>query len=81
MKDGDINIKTNINKMDELMGMRGELMAPNARQISDGGSEQLARHIHDDVEINDEEEERVIGMDLNLDPKALIDVLTKDFGG
>lgn len=67
--------------MDELMRMRGELMAPNVRQIGDGGSEQLARYIHDGTEINYEEEERVIGMDLNLDPKVLMDVLAKDFGG
>lgn len=81
MKDGDIDAKTNINKVDELMKMRGELIAPNVRQIGDGGSEQLARYIYDGGEINFEEEERVIEMDLNLDPKVLMDVLAKDFGG
>lgn len=81
MKDGDVDIKKNINKVDELMRMRGDLMAPNVRQIGDGGSEQLARHIHDAAEINYEEEERVIGMDSNLDPNVLLDVLAKDFDG
>lgn len=80
MKDGDINIKKNVNKVDELMRMRGDLLAPNVRQMGDGGSEQLARHIHDGAEIN-YEEERVIGMDSNLDPKVLLDVLAKDFDG
>lgn len=81
MKDGDFNIETNINEVDELMRMRGDLLAPNVRQIGDGGSEQLASYIHDGADINDEEEARVIGMDFNLDPEVLIDVLAKDFGG
>lgn len=80
MKDGDVNIETNINKVDELMRMRVELLTPNVRQIGDGGSEQLASYIHDGAEINDEEE-RVIGMDLNLDPEVLMNVLARDFGG
>lgn len=81
MKDGDINIETNINKVDELMRMRAELLTPNVRQVGGEGSEQLASYIHDGAEINDEEEERVIGMDLNLDPEVLMDVLARDFGG
>lgn len=81
MKYGDINTEKNTNKVDELMRMRGELLAPDVQQIGDGGSEQLASYIHDGAEINDEEEEREIGMDLNLDPEVLMDVLAKDFGG
>lgn len=81
IKDGDINIDTNINKVDELIRMRGESLTPNVRQTGDGGSEQLASYIHDGAEIGDEEEERVIEVDLDLDPEALMNVLAKDFGG
>lgn len=81
IKDGDINIETNINKVDELIRMRGESLTPNVRQRGDGGSEQLASYIHDGAEIGDEEEERVIGVDLDLDPEALMNVLAKGFGG
>lgn len=81
MKDGDFNIEKNINKVDDLMRMRNELMAPNVWHRGDGVSGQLAKFIHDGADLKNEEEERVIGMDLNLDPKALMDVLAKDFGG
>lgn len=80
MKDGDFNIEQNINKVDDLMRMRNEFKAPNVWQRGDGVSGQLAKLIHDGVDINNEEE-RVAGVDLNLDPKALMDVLAKDFGG
>lgn len=81
MKDGDFNIEKNINKVDDLMRMRNELIAPNVWQRGDGVPGQLAKFIHDGADLQNEEEERVIGMDLNLDPKALMDVLAKDFGG
>ena len=80
MKDGDFSIEKNINKVNDQIRMRNELKAPNVWQRGDGVSGQLAKLIHDDVDINNEEE-RVIGMDLILDPKALADVLAKDFGG
>lgn len=81
MKDGDINIETNIKKLDELMRVKVELLTPNVRQVGGEESEQLASYIHDGAEINGEEEERVIGMDLNLDSEVLMDVLARDFGG
>lgn len=81
MKDGDFHIEKNINKVGDLMRTRNELMAPKVWQRGDGMSGQLANFVHDGADINNEEEGRVIGMDLNLDPKALMDVLTKDFSG
>lgn len=81
MKDGDFHIEKNLNKVDDLMRMRNSLMAPKVWKGGDGVPGQLAKFIHHGADINIEEEERVVGMDLNLDPKALMDVLNKDFGG
>lgn len=78
MKDGFITVQKSINKMDELVRMRGEMMAVKVRQRGNEVFGQLARFIHDDADIN--EAEGVNGMDLNLDPKVFIDVLAKDFG-
>lgn len=80
LKDGDFSIEKSIRKVNDPTRMRNELKAPNVWQGGDAVSGQLAKLVHDGVDINNEEE-RVIGMDLNLDPKALTDVLAKDFGG